>query len=339
MGVDNITARKQLDNKVDFFLALEDSTTLIVMETGETLTYIEDGIGYYSYYPFIRGGIADSLIVSSTNKFSSAGVDQYLVEGGGKEYKVNDRLVFDNTGTGGDGISAIVSQVEGAVVTVLPSGQYTSGPLGRDLYFGLLNTATNHFLQVGDQITISATNNAFTKTFTTKVINGNYHFSYVTLDSMKLTDAWASGTAYASGDLVYANNRVYEAQHPNGTSGSTTPTHTSGTATDGVVNWKYIRTRTDGNLFQDGWASITGGSGYLNGTYTNVPLTTNGDGLTAKATIVVSGGAVAVVTITDFGYGYDIGDTISADDVNLGNNGGSSFSITLTSSKRNTMPY
>ena len=122
VGVDNITAkRKELDNKVDFFLALEDSTTLIIMETGETLTYIEDGIGYYSYYPFIRGGQADSLIVSSTNKFSSANIDQYLVEGGGKDYKVNDRLLFDNTGTGGDGVSAIVSQVEGAVVTGLPS--------------------------------------------------------------------------------------------------------------------------------------------------------------------------------------------------------------------------
>ena len=65
------------------------------METGETLTYIEDGIGYYSYYPFIRGGSADSLVVSSTNKFSSQNIDQYLVEGGGKEYKVNDRLIFD----------------------------------------------------------------------------------------------------------------------------------------------------------------------------------------------------------------------------------------------------
>ena len=55
IGVDNIVAkRKQLDNKGDFFLALDDSTTLIVMETGETLTYIEDGIGYYSYYPFIK---------------------------------------------------------------------------------------------------------------------------------------------------------------------------------------------------------------------------------------------------------------------------------------------
>ena len=151
---------------------------------------------------------------------------------------------------------------------------------------------------------------------------------------MKLLDAWASGTAYTTGDLVYVNNRVYEAQDPAGTSGASSLTHTSGTASDGTVSWKYIRTRTDGNLKQDGWASITGGSGYANGTYTNVPLTTNGDGLTAKATIVVAGNAVASVTITEFGYGYDIGDTISADDVNLGNSGGSSFSITLTQVQR-----
>ena len=335
VGVDNITAkRKPLDNKIDFFLALEDSTTLIVMETGETLTYIEDGIGYYSYYPFIRGGVADSLVVSSTNKFSSAGIDQYLVEGGGQGYKVNDRLTFDNTGTGGDGISAIVSQVEGVTVTGLNLTYTSTSANGNDLYYGELVCSSPHFLQVGDSVTVSATDNSYTRTFTSKIINGNYHFSYFTLTSMKLLDAWAQSTAYTTGDLVYVNNRVYEAQHPAGTSGTSTLTHTSGTASDGTVSWKYIRTRTDGNLFQDGWASITGGSGYANGTYTNVPLTTNGDGLTAKATIVVSGNAVTTVTITEFGYGYDIGDTISADDVNLGNSGGSSFSITLTQVQR-----
>ena len=113
--------------------------------------------------------------------------------------------------------------------------------------------------------------------------------SYFTLDSMKLLEAWTATTSITSGDLIYANNRVYRAQHNGGTTGSSAPTHTSGIAADGSVNWEYIRTRTDGNLFQDGWASITGGSGYLNGTYLNVPLTTNGDGLTAKATVVVSG--------------------------------------------------
>ena len=119
IGTDNIVAkRKKLDNKVDFYLALEDTTTLIVMETGEILTYLEDGIGYFSYYPVIRGGTADSLVVSATNKYSSSNIDQYLVEGGGKEYKVNDRLQFDNTGTGGEGVSAIVSAVAGEEVSI-----------------------------------------------------------------------------------------------------------------------------------------------------------------------------------------------------------------------------
>ena len=67
LGTDNIVAkRKKLDDKIDFFLALEDTTTLIVMETGEVLTYLEDGIGYFSYYPVIRGGTADSMTVSAT---------------------------------------------------------------------------------------------------------------------------------------------------------------------------------------------------------------------------------------------------------------------------------
>ena len=338
VGVDNITAkRKELDNKIDFFLALEDSTTLIVMETGETLTYIEDGIGYFSYYPFIRGGSADSLVVSSTNKFSSANIDQYLVEGGGQGYKVNDRLTFDNTGTGGEGISAIVSQVEGAPVTNLANIYGSLTEDGLDLYFGQITTDGFHYLQVGDVVNVSATDNSHSRTITSKIINGNYHFSYFALNSMKLLNPWQSGVAYQAGDLVHVGNRVYQAQYPAGTSGSSSLTHTSGTGSDGTVTWEYIRIRTDGNLFQNGWSSITGGSNYADGTYENVPLTTNGDGLSAKATIVVSGGSVTIVTITSFGYGYNIGDTISAANLNLGNNsGGSGFSITLTQVVRET---
>ena len=54
---------------------------------------------------------------------------------------------------------------------------------------------------------------------------------------MKITDAWASGTAYNTGDLVYVANRVYEAQHPAGTSGVSALTHTTGIASDGDVLW------------------------------------------------------------------------------------------------------
>ena len=175
------------------------------METGETLTYIEDGIGYYSYYPFIRGGIADSLVVSSTNKFSSANIDQYLVEGGGKEYKVNDRLTFDNTGTGGEGVSAIVSQVEGVTANRI-------GLLGLtylDRQFGEIYTSSSHFLQPGDKINVSATDNSYTRTITSKVINGNYHFKYFNLRSALLLEPWQSGTAVQSFDAVHVGNRVY----------------------------------------------------------------------------------------------------------------------------------
>ena len=334
IGVDNILAkRKQLDNKVDFFLALEDTTTLIVMESGETLTYIEDGIGYYSYYPFIRGGTADSLVVSSTNKYSSAGIDQYLVEGGGKEYKVNDRLLFDNTGTEGDGVSGTVSTVEGEIVSTLTNAVSAYD----DIYTTTISTLSNHYLNVGDAVTVSVADNANTRIINTKVYYNKYYFKYFDVQSIKLLSPWTMSTSYNKEDLVYVDNRVYKAA-ATGTSDSTSsnaPTHTSGTTTDGTLAWTYVRLRTDGNLHQDGWASITGGSNYANGTYANVPLTTNGSGIGGKATIVVSGNSVTSVTIVAEGTGYNVGDTISADNLNLGNAaGGSGFTITLTETQR-----
>jgi hypothetical protein len=74
--------------------------------------------------------------------------------------------------------------------------------------------------------------------------------------------------------------------------------------------------------------SITAGSGYVNGTYTNVPLT-GGSGGNATATIVVSGTAVTSVTITLRGADYVIGNTLSASNTNLGGTG-AGFSIPVT---------
>jgi hypothetical protein len=76
----------------------------------------------------------------------------------------------------------------------------------------------------------------------------------------------------------------------------------------------------------------TAGSGYTDGSYTNVPITggTTGSGL--QANITVSGGAVTACTVTSTTTleDYQIGDILSASDSNLGGGGGSGFELEVT---------
>jgi len=74
--------------------------------------------------------------------------------------------------------------------------------------------------------------------------------------------------------------------------------------------------------------AITPGSGYVDASYTNVPLT-GGSGAGATANITVSGGAVTAVTIFDPGAGYEVGDSLSASNTNLGGTG-SGFAVPVT---------
>jgi len=74
--------------------------------------------------------------------------------------------------------------------------------------------------------------------------------------------------------------------------------------------------------------AITGGAGYVNGSYANVTLT-GGSGLGAKATIGVAGGIVTTVTITARGAAYLVGDVLSATAASLGGTG-AGFSIPVT---------
>ena len=74
------------------------------------------------------------------------------------------------------------------------------------------------------------------------------------------------------------------------------------------------------NLF-----TLTAGSGYTDGTYTNVVMT-GGTGTGAQATITVAGGIVTAVVITANGTGYTVGDELTY----ALPGGGSSFKITLT---------
>ena len=80
--------------------------------------------------------------------------------------------------------------------------------------------------------------------------------------------------------------------------------------------------------------TITGGSGYTNGTYFDVPLT-GGSGSGALATITVAGGVVTVVTVTDGGTQYVVGNTLSAAASSIGGTG-ASFSVPVAAVSNST---
>ena len=106
-----------------------------------------------------------------------------------------------------------------------------------DLYSTTISTAENHYLVVGDQIVVSVTDNTFERTIKTKIINSKYYFEYFSLTSMKLITPYANTTAFVQGDIIYVADRVYKAA-ASATSGSSAPTHTSGTTS---VSYTHLR--------------------------------------------------------------------------------------------------
>lgn len=52
--------------------------------------------------------------------------------------------------------------------------------------------------------------------------------------------AWSPNSAFSVGDRVVTNNNVYDCTVA-GTTGSTNPIHTTGTAVDGTVTWSYLK--------------------------------------------------------------------------------------------------
>ncbi|MDE3176677.1 MAG: hypothetical protein KGM15_11305 [Pseudomonadota bacterium] len=73
---------------------------------------------------------------------------------------------------------------------------------------------------------------------------------------------------------------------------------------------------------------ISGGSGYTNGAYTGVVLSGSPTGAGAIANVIVSGGAVTSVTLTNQGKQYAIGDSLTAAGSTLG--AGSGFRVSVT---------
>lgn len=110
---------------------------------------------------------------------------------------------------------------------------------------------------------------------------------------------------------------------------SYTYTFTDGGATTSTTITMNPISNNEGQIIALG--AITGGSGYTNGTYTEVTLTGGTPSTAASADIVVSGGSVTSVTLRNFnnggtGTGYLYGDVLSALPADIGGTG-SGFSV------------
>jgi len=101
------------------------------------------------------------------------------------------------------------------------------------------------------------------------------------------------------------------------------------TAISGANVGKLVQAAT--NRAAQTLGTVTGGSGYTSATYTNVALT-GGTGTGARATIVVAGGVVTTVTLTSFGKGYTVADSLTTANTNLGG-AGSGFAVPVATIK------
>jgi hypothetical protein len=112
-------------------------------------------------------------------------------------------------------------------------------------------------------------------------------------------------------------NNIYNG-HANGL--QVVPVDANGTGS-GITDYTFGGSVTAVN-------ALVAGSGYVNATYTAVPLSyvTTGAGTGMTATIVVSGGAVTSVTVTGGGYGYTQYQKLTATAAQLGGTG-SGFSV------------
>ncbi|HAV5308003.1 TPA: hypothetical protein JI040_00490 [Acinetobacter baumannii] len=112
--------------------------------------------------------------------------------------------------------------------------------------------------------------------------------------------AWAANTAYTvqagSSGYVHANGKVYKCSVA-GTSGSTAPSHTSGTATDGAVTWTYIGVKAEFvevSPYTMPLVTTIGGSGVPRVTYTSNENMFTGSVTYTKILVPIDSGAYSL---------------------------------------------
>ena len=111
----------------------------------------ESPLQLFDYFPKVKLDSKVDIEVETTTKFEDASVTGFTIENPGTSYQVDDRLVFDNTDTGGSGVSARVSRIKGEDIE-----SYTFESIS-GVNYGVLTTDEPHNLVVGDSVFVDYT--------------------------------------------------------------------------------------------------------------------------------------------------------------------------------------
>ena len=112
-----------LENGDVLLFEVEDEDRSGVIEQAELddpdQVFEESPLQLYDYFPKVKLDSKVDIEVETTTKFEDASVTGFTIENPGTSYQVDDRLIFDNTDTGGSGVSARVSRIKGEDVEKL----------------------------------------------------------------------------------------------------------------------------------------------------------------------------------------------------------------------------
>ena len=186
---------------IDVERAPNESTNALTLENGDVLTFeVEDEnkdglisqdeiddpnvifeesrLELFDYFPKIDVSSRVDIEVDTITKFEDAKISGFLVENSGQNHQVGDRLIFDDTGTGGSGASATISEIKGVGVTSY-TYEYSSS---QDEYFGVIQTDVPHDMLQGDIVNVTTTPSMepTSKTISVRTIQG---LEKVTIDT------------------------------------------------------------------------------------------------------------------------------------------------------------
>ena len=144
-----------LENGDILLFEVEDENRDGIISQDETddpdQVFEESPLQLFDYFPSVRFDSKVDIEVETTTKFEEASVTGFTIENAGQNYQVDDRLLFDNTDTGGTGVSARISRIKGENISSY-NFETRSGE-----NFGVLTTEQPHNIIPGDTIFVDYT--------------------------------------------------------------------------------------------------------------------------------------------------------------------------------------